>query len=283
MLTEPASVDATNRDQERAWDGDEGSYWAAHHDRFEASLARYQPAFLKAAAIKSDDRVLDIGCGTGVSTRAAALAASAGQALGVDLSHRMIDVARRLAHEAGVDNAVFLRADAQIHLFDEEAFDVVISRTGAMFFGRPDLAFANLRRSLTPGGRLVLLTWQPFSRQEWISALARALTGRTPSAPPPDGPGPFSLSDPDRVRALLQAAGFTNVELTAATETITYGRTVEEAHDFLLGLLGWMLEGQDRRRREESVEALRTLLDTHHTEDGVRFKSATWLVTARRA
>ena len=140
-----ATVDATNRDQERAWDGAEGSYWAAHYERFEDSLARYQPGFLAAAAIGSADRVLDIGCGTGVSTRAAALAAHAGHALGVDLSAQMIDVARRLAEQAGLTNVAFERADAQVHRFGTETFDVVISRTGAMFFGRPDVAFVNLR------------------------------------------------------------------------------------------------------------------------------------------
>ena len=258
-----------------------GAYWAAHHERFEASLARYQPAFLAAAAIRPHHRVLDIGCGTGVSTRAAALAARAGHALGVDLSHQMIDVARRLAVQAGLQNIAFERADAQVHPFGTGTFDLVISRTGAMFFGRPDLAFANLRRSLTPGGRLALLTWQSPDRQEWVSAFAQALTGRTPPAPPTDRPGPFSLSDPDRVQALLHTTGFNNVELTPATETTTYGRTVEEAHDFLLGTLGWMLDGQDQRTRAKSVAALRTTLETHETADGIRFGSAAWLITAR--
>jgi SAM-dependent methyltransferase len=283
MSTSTTSVDATNHDQERAWDGLEGAYWAAHHERFEASLARYQPAFLAAAAIRPTDRVLDVGCGTGVSTRDAARAAHAGRALGVDLSSRMIDVARRLAARDGLANASFERADAQVHPFADAAFDVVVSRTGAMFFGQPETAFANLRRSLVPGGRLVLLTWQPPSRQEWLDAFSRALTGRTPPAPDPARPGPFSLSDPDRVRALLRTAGFADVALTPLVETTTYGRTVEEAQEFLTGLFGWMLEEQDERRRAESVGALRGVLESHRTADGIRFGSAAWLVTARRA
>ena len=282
MTTHAGSVDATNRDQEQAWDGAEGAYWAAHHERFEATLARYQPAFLQAAAIRPTDRVLDIGCGTGVSTRAAARAAAAGHALGVDLSSQMIDVARRLAEEAGLTNATFGRADAQVHPFGTEVFDVVISRTGAMFFGRPDVAFANLQRCLTPSGRLVLLTWQAPDRQEWVSTFSHALTGRTPPAPDPDNPGPFSLSDPDRVRALLHGAGFADVDLRSVSEPTTYGETLEEAHQFVLGLLGWMLDGQDQRRRADSVDALRRTLATHQTADGVRFRSAAWLITARR-
>ncbi|WP_214405845.1 class I SAM-dependent methyltransferase [Pseudonocardia lacus] len=283
MSSSTASVDATNHDQERAWDGPEGSYWAAHHERFEDCLARYQPPFLAAAAIRPTDRVLDVGCGTGASTRDAARTARAGHALGVDLSSRMIDVARRLAARDGLANASFERADAQVHDFGAAAFDVVISRTGAMFFGRPEPAFANLHRSLTAGGRLVLLTWQPPGRQEWIDAFSRALAGRTPPTADPTRPGPFSLSDPDRVRTLLRGAGFTDVDLTPLVEPMTYGRTVSQAHDFLIGLFGWMLEGQDERRRAESIEALRGVLESHLTADGVRFGSATWLVTARRA
>jgi SAM-dependent methyltransferase len=282
MTLGTASVDTTNRDQERAWDGDEGSYWAAHHDRFEASVAAYQPAFLDAAALQPDHRVLDVGCGTGAVTRAAARTAHAGHALGVDLSHQMLEVARRLAAGAGLTNVSFERADAQVHPFPTGSHDVVLSCTGAMFFGRPETAFANLHRSLGPAGRLVLLTWQGPGRQEWINAFTAALTGRTLPEPDPGAPGPFSLSDPDRVRGLLRATGFADVELTSLTETMTYGRTVAEAHRFVLGLLGWMLEGQDQGRRVASAEALRGVLAAHATDEGVGFASAAWLVTARR-
>ncbi|MEU4561878.1 class I SAM-dependent methyltransferase [Actinoplanes sp. NPDC023936] len=271
----------TNREQERAWNGDEGAYWARHHELFEGSLARYQPAFLAAAAIEPGHRVLDVGCGTGVTTRAAAAAAPAGHAVGVDLSSAMLDVARELAGRAGLANISFERADAQVHPFRSGAFDVVISRTGSMFFEGPRAAFANLCRGLAPGGRLVLLTWQQPGRQEWINEFARALTGRELPASAPGGPGPFSLSDPDEVRAVLGAAGFTGIELTAVSEAMNYGRTVGEAHEFLLGLLGWMLQGQDDARRAASAENLRRVLAGHATPDGVCFGSSAWLITAR--
>jgi SAM-dependent methyltransferase len=281
MITKSTVVDASNHEQQRAWDGAQGDYWAAQHERFESALDRYQPTFLEAAAIGRTHRVLDIGCGTGVTTRAAARAAAGGHVLGVDLSTRMIEVARGLAECEGLTNVWFERADAQVHPFESAAFDVVISRTGAMFFGRPEEAFANLRRSLTPGGRLVLLTWQSPDRQEWFRAFAEALAGRTPPAPDPDIPGPFSLSDPARVQALLSAAGFCDIELTSLTEATTYGRTVAEAHRLLLGQFGWMTEGQDESRRAASLEALRRTLTTHQTSDGIRYDSATWLITAR--
>src|SRR6516225_8501986 len=135
-MTEAAAlhVDPANAEQARAWDGDEGAYWAGNAGRFDRAVAAYHERFLAAAVIGCADRVIDIGCGTGQTTRDAARAAADGRALGVDLSARMIERARRLAAEHEIANAAFEQADAQIHPFETEAFDVAISRTGTMFF-----------------------------------------------------------------------------------------------------------------------------------------------------
>src|SRR5215211_6128138 len=97
-------VDPSNAEQAQAWDGDEGAYWAAHAERFDRSVAAYHRPFMTAAAITPTDRVLDVGCGTGQTTRDAARAATAGSALGVDLSARMIDYARQQAASEGLTN-----------------------------------------------------------------------------------------------------------------------------------------------------------------------------------
>ncbi|MFC8043356.1 class I SAM-dependent methyltransferase [Nocardia sp. NPDC057353] len=154
-----------NAAQAAAWDGAEGAFWAANHHLFEAVLDRYQPAFERAAAIEPHHRVLDIGCGTGGYSRTAAAAAHGGHVLGIDLSSRMIDVARDLAARAGLRNIAFERADAQIHPFDTD-HNVLVSQTGAMFFDDQDAAFTNLHHALRPGGRMVLLTWNHPEHQQ---------------------------------------------------------------------------------------------------------------------
>jgi SAM-dependent methyltransferase len=272
----PLVVDPSNLEQAQAWDGDEGAYWAANARRFDRSVAAHHGPFMTAAAIASADRVLDIGCGTGQTTRDAARAASAGSALGVDLSARMIDHARRQAASEGLGNATFEQADAQVYPFAAEAFTVAIGRTSAMFFGDPVAAFANIARSLPPGGRLALLTWQGPGPNEWIRELSGALAaGRALPMPPSDAPGPFALSDPDRVTQLLTAAGFTRVELHPRAEPMWFGENADDAYEFVLGLMGWMLHGLDDHGRARALDNLRGTLGAHDTGNGVEFDSAT--------
>jgi SAM-dependent methyltransferase len=214
----------------------------------------------------------------------AARAATWGAALGVDLSARMLDVARRRAATEGVTNAAFEQVDAQIHPFPPEGFDVAISRTGAMFFGDLAAAFTNISRAMTPGGRLVLVTWQPLPANEWIREISGALAaGRDLPAPPPGAPGPFALSEPDRVRAILTGAGFTDIGLEATTAGMWFGDNADAAHQFVLGLMGWMLQGLDDAGRRRAAEALRGTMAAHETGHGVVFGSAAWTIRASRA
>jgi SAM-dependent methyltransferase len=281
--TKPLEVAGSNAEQLRAWDGDEGAYWAAHADSFDRSLAGYRNGFLGAADVHGTDHVLDIGCGTGETTRDAARSAVSGSALGVDLSTRMIELARRRAVQEGLRNVAFEQADAQIHSFDSQAFDVALSRTGAMFFGDLVAAFTNIGGALRPGGRLALLTWQPLPGNEWIREFTTALAaGRDRPAPPPDAPGPFALSDPERVRAILSAAGFTSIELDPANEGMWFGDDADDAYAFVLGLLGWMLEGLDDAGRHRARDALRSTMAAHETNGGVVYESAAWIITASR-
>ncbi|SRR5581483_3852483 len=276
-------VDPSNNEQANAWDGDEGDYWAAHPDRFDRSVAAYQDRFYEAAAISSGERVLDVGCGTGQTTRAAARQSGSGAAVGVDLSSKMIELARELAAAENVANASFEHVDAQIHPFPAESFDNAISRTGAMFFGDPVAAFSNIGRALRPGARLTLLTWQPPPGNEWILEFSTAMAaGRDIPLPPPDAPGPFSLSDPDRARGILTAAGFDDIQFDAMSEGMWFGSTADDAYEFVLGLVGWMLQGLDDAGRARALEALRSTMRAHETADGVVFSSATWLITATR-
>lgn len=281
--TDAVPVHPANTEQLRAWDGDEGAYWAAHADHFESALTAYRDRLFAAAAIEPSDRVLDVGSGTGHTTREAARIASAGSALGVDLSSAMLEVARQRAAAEGVANVRFEQADAQIYPFEPDAFDVAIGQTSAMFFGDRVAGLANVGRALRPRGRLVLLTWQPFPANEWIREFSTALAaGRDLPAPPPDAPGPFTLADPEVIRSVLSAAGYDEINADAVSAPMWFGHDTDDAHRLLSGLLGWMLEGLDDATRARALDDLRTTIAAHETPDGVLYESAAWLIRATR-
>ena len=284
MADRSVVVDPANAAQHEAWDGDEGAYWAANADRFDRSIAGHHAALMAAAAVTRGEAVIDVGCGAGQTTVEAAMSAGGAPALGVDLSHELLAVARRRATAAGVgDHVTFACADAQVHDFDAGAADAVLARTSAMFFGDHAAAFANLRRALRPGGRIVLLTWQPLSENEWLRVIGTSLSPDGPPRLPPPGAGPFSLSEPDHVAALLAAAGFGEVEIAASVAPMHFGTDGADAADFILGLQGWMLEGLDDDARRRAVDALHDACASHEGPDGVTFASAAWITTARAA
>lgn len=276
-------IDPSNTDQLSAWDGDEGAFWAGHPDQFDRGVAAHSSLLFEAAQIGESDQVLDIGCGTGETTREAARRARSGAALGVDLSAQMLAVARKETDRLGLDNARFEQGDAQVHGFAAATYDIAISRAGVMFFGDPVAAFANIARALRPEGRLALVVWQELRANEWISAVRDALAaGRDLPSPPPDAPGPFSMADPERVRDVLTRAGFVDVHLTDVAAPLDFGQDTDEAYRFLSGFLAWMLKDLDDSERAGALSALRSTLEEHATDQGVVFGSAAWLITARR-
>lgn len=274
-------VDPSNAEQARAWDGEEGAYWAEHADRFDRALRAYRPDLFGAAGISAADQVLDIGCGTGETTCDAARRASGGRAVGVDLSAAMLRVARRRASAEGLRNAEFVQADAQVHPFPAAAFDVAVSRAGTMFFADPVAAFRNIGGALRPGGRLVQLVWRPLRNNEWLLSLTEALAaGRPWPTPAADAPGPFALADPERVRSVLGGAGFTDIRLEPHGEAMWFGEDADDAERFALGVLGWMLEGLDDEGRARAVDNLRATLAAHDTGNGVFYASEAWIIGA---
>jgi SAM-dependent methyltransferase len=270
-------VDPANEQMLNAWNGDEGTLWTRRAQRINDGVAAYREAFFAAAAIQAADKVLDVGCGAGQTTRDAARLASDGSALGVDLSAEMLGLARRVAEEEGVLNAKFEQADAQIHPFPEAGFDVVISRHGAMFFGTPLAAFANLARATRAGGRLVLLTWQPLRLNEWIT------TFRTIFAAGREVPlSNLALSDPLETEGLLTSAGYIDVRSTAVGKPMYFGQDVDDAAEFIVEQHGGRLSDLDEATRAKAIEALRADLAEHQTGRGVFYDSAAWLIEARR-
>lgn len=248
---------------------------------YDAELRLHNELFRGAAGVCPDDRVLDIGCGTGQSTREAARAAVNGSAVGIDTSAPMLERARQRSAEEGLTNVTFVDGDAQIHPFPATHFDVCISRFGTMFFADPVAAFTNIGNALRPSGRLVLLVWQGRDRNEWATAIRHSLTG---AAPAPGGPDAFSLAEPSVTEAILRTAGFAEVSFTDVHQPVYYGPDSATAFDAVYHLLRYkdLIADLDNVAAERARTRLRATIDAHATHDGVFFDSRSWIVTAVR-
>ena len=263
---------------------DASSEDAADLSGYDAELQRHNEVLRRAVGVHLHDNILDIGCGTGRTTRQAARSAQAGSALGVDVSAPAIERARGLARAEGLGNVTFERADAQVHGFPPEHFDLALSRFGTMFFDDPVAAFANIRRALRPAGRLVMMVWQAHERNEWDIAIHRALgAAGGPVAGIPDLPDPFSLAEPSTVTEILQAAGFADVDFTDVHEPVYYGPDVAAALDWTRAFTCTreVLKRLDPDAATHAVERLREALAAHLGDDGVWFDSRAWIVTAQ--
>jgi SAM-dependent methyltransferase len=252
-------------------------------DFYDAELRAHHEHLRAAYGIGPGDEVLDIGCGTGLTTREAASAAAPGRVVGVDVSERMLERARQLTAAERLDNVRYELGDAQVHRFEPAGFDVAISRFGTMFFSDPAAAFANIAAALRPGGRLVLLVWQRRERNEWARAIDAALGGA--AQPPPPDADPFSLGDAEATARILEGAGFDGLRFEDVHAPVLYGHDLDAALAFVRGFqntsaaLASLSDGQAAR----TVERLRETLAAHHSaERGVVLDARSWLITARR-
>lgn len=261
--------------------------WVAFRPALDAMLEPLGDAVLARTAPSPGDRVLDVGCGCGSTTlELAELVGPSGEVVGIDVSGPMLDVARHAAADHGATNVSFVEGDAGTHPFEPDAYDVIFSRLGVMFFEEPDAAFANLHRALRRDGRLGFVCWRSLEDNGWTTEPRDAVASIVPLPPPPpaDAPGPFSLGSEERIRLLLSTAGFVEVVIEPHDEPLLIGRGhVEEAIEFYLRLLptGYLMFEPDRHLLDRIRVTLRTVLEKHHGPEGIWLGSGTWNVRAR--
>lgn len=262
-----------------------GSMWTALRERFDDQAGDHGTAAIDALDPQPGERVIDIGCGAGSTTvELATRVGPSGYVRGFDISPSMIDGARALAEGSGVGNVEFEVGDAMVASFDDD-HDGVYSRFGVMFFSDATRGFANMRTALRDGGRLAFVCWQSPAQNEWasvpLSIVARF--AEMPFGADPTAPGPFSLSDAGRIEQVLGDAGYDDVRIEGREVGVRLGSTIEEAVDFMFGLMppAAALRASDPAAAAEVATALEAAFAGWETSDGVRAPSATWIVTAR--
>jgi ubiquinone/menaquinone biosynthesis C-methylase UbiE len=272
-----------NQAQHDAWNGDSGQRWVADADRRDEVLAPVAEALLAATSLQPGDRVLDVGCGCGVTSVAAADAVAPGDVVGVDLSDPMLSVARSRKGDRSIE---FVQADAQTHAFDRARFSIAISRFGTMFFDDPVAAFANIATAVESGGRLCIATWQSLDKNDWLSVPGTALLryGELPPTATGDGPGMFAQSEPTVIERVLTEAGWSGVHVEPITVTMRIGGDASDAIDYLAGtgIARAMLDSIPAEQRDEAIAAATAALAPYTSGDGVRLAAGINVITARR-
>ena len=241
-------------------------------------------------ALPAGTKALDVGCGWGdTAIELARKVGPSGSVLGLDCCDAFLDKGRRDAAEQGLANVRFVAADVETYAFQHE-FDFAFSRFGMMFFANPVAAMRNVRRALAPGGRLMFITWRTIDDNAWLGH-AKSLVLRY--LPPPGenaqtcGPGPFSMANPDVVRAQLAAAGFADAAFERVDGPVMVGRDVDQALDLqmALGPAGEIVREAGAladARRAEIEAALRDALARYVGDDGrIWMPSSSWTITAR--
>jgi SAM-dependent methyltransferase len=275
----------TSSEAQMYWNEEGGDKWVENIDFAESFMTPMSDRLIERIAAKKGEKILDVGCGGGITTlKLAALAGEDGGVLGVDVSRQIIDVAIKRAEDS--TNIEFQHSDAASTEFGENKFDLITSRFGVMFFDDPVAAFKNLHLSLKPTGRLVFLCWRTPQENPWMAEPAAATFQILPppmEKPAPTDPGPFSLGEAEHLTNVLQLAGFTNINLEPVDLSLPMS-SVDTAVGFLtrLGPAADALKEASDDQRVEVIAAIRSVMEKYSNVDGVLAPAATWIASASK-
>lgn len=274
-----------NADQAAYWNGPAGRRWIDRQLTLDLVLEPIQEILLDRAAVAAGERVIDIGCGCGVSTiELARRTGRKGSVTGVDISAPMLARARELAP---ADLPLeFVLADATVHAFEPGRADLLFSRFGVMFFADPALSIQNMRKALRLGGRVVFGSWREPRKNPWMLLPLQEAYKHVPRLPEvgPEDPGPFSFAREERVRRILSEAGFSSIAMEAVDLSLdlAVGRGLDTAVRGTLdiGPVSRALEGQPPDVLAKVASSIRTALASFQQGETVPLGASVWIATA---
>jgi SAM-dependent methyltransferase len=271
-------------EQAKLWNGSAGCAWVEAQTLLDRILQPFEDLLVAAVCASGARRVLDVGCGTGSTTRGIARLLDANRAcVGVDISEQMIATARMLAEQEGVP-AKFICADAQTHAFERASFDMIMSRFGVMFFADPVRAFANLRDAASKDATLCFIAWRSPAENRFMTTAERAAAHLLPNLPArrADAPGQFGFADARRVQSILAESGWTDIDIQPIDIECTLPESELSRYGARLGPVGVALREVDPRTRDEVVAVVRTAFEPYVRGDEVSFTASCWRVDAQR-
>ena len=277
-----------NIKQRQFWSGAGGDVWVNKQREMDIMLNPLGDRVIERLDLKSDSKIIDIGCGCGATTLEIAKKITHGEILGVDISEPMLDKATETAKEMSLSNISFEVKDVQMDVMPQNYFDIAFSRFGVMFFEDPFEAFKNIHSSLKEDGLLSFVCWQNASLNPWQSLSIQVIKEFLDlPAPAPKSPGPFAFEDKTYLEDILRESGFKGLEILDNREDIIMfsGKSIREAcEDYLTinPVVTEMLKNSKPELTEEILEALVIKFSNFHKNDGLLFPSATWIVSAKK-
>ncbi len=288
-MTQPqAQPSASNPAKPHDWQSSRGESWRAHLPRLEAMLSEVDEPLFRALQLDRAYRIAEVGCGGGGTTLSIKRRAPAGSSIvGHDISPALIEAAsQRLQPE---DTAIaFKRADMASEPPPAEPYDRLFSRFGIMFFEDELAAFSNLAQWLAPGGRFAFAAWARPANNPWMTIVGDTVADIIPMPPPvPDAPGPFRYANAASFSALLERAGFADIELHDWRGTLPLGGglpAAEAAHFALSAFssLSNLLAEAGDDARERAQQTLTASLASHQREGIVRMNACVHILTGTR-
>jgi len=282
------TMEDKNIKQRQFWSGAGGDLWVNKQREMDIMLNPLGDRVIERLDLKSDAKIIDIGCGCGATTLEIAKKITQGEILGVDISEPMLDKATETAKEMSLSNISFEVKDVQVDVMPQNYFDIAFSRFGVMFFEDPFEAFKNIHSSLKEDGLLSFVCWQNASLNPWQSLSIQVIKEFLDlPAPAPKSPGPFAFEDKTYLEDILRESGFKGLEILDNQEDIVMfsGKSIREAcEDYLTinPVVTEMLKNSKPQLTEEILEALVIKFSNFHKNDGLLFPSATWIVTAKK-
>jgi len=272
-----------NAEQIALWNGAAGHGWVDAQESLDRVLEPFQHRIVEAVAARRPQSVLDVGCGTGSTTLAVSrLLAKRSTAVGVDISEPMIALARARAERENAPPR-FICTDAQTYAFEPASFDMIVSRFGTMFFDDSVRAFENLRRAAAKGAGLAVIVWRRAAENPFMTTAERAAAPFLPDMPArrPDEPGQFAFADRDRVHAILEKSGWSDIDIRPLDVECRLPLAELTTYLSKVGPASRAIQGLDERSRARVIETVRAAFDPFVHGAEVRFVAACWTVSAR--
>jgi len=239
------------------------------------------------AGVQAGSRVLDVACGYGEpSLPAARKAGPEGSVVATDIAKVMLDFAAKRAADAGVDNIEFVESEAIALDFPEDSFDAALSRWGVIFEPEAEAALNRVRGFLKPGSKIAVSSWGTPDEVPFLAVPMRTTMKALDVPPPPPGmPGPLSRPTPEALTEVLEAGGFSDVEVERLDAVFDYGSAAEFTQMVreIAPPITAMMANHPPEAQDAAWQAIEDAIGEHAGDDGKLSLSNVVLLAAGRA